>query len=1094
MGTLPPSYSSTTASTPNSTALCNTGQEAGGSTSSSPSSFCAPSLPPPLFLHPPPYASWCEKGSSTSTAVPLREAGRDVEKDEKERKSEPENLHGEQEKSAEEEASSSTPHRTINGEGSSTGDDTATPVVATTSSAAPSPLAAPPPPPPLVGQSFLLWSPFIPSTVDLHRVLLLEANEKHGVDVDVPPQAPPLQLSTPSSLTNPVADQENRTDESLRKENEEVEEEKGEERGESSEHGDTETQKHSTSVWNALLPSLFHPPLPTAVPNPYYPPPLAVKMKDVSSHFQYTPTHGPPPLHTTGSHGLADSFRLGSDGSRGGGGGHPSQLLQRSWRVRYQRALHLRQTEWKAIWHLYQQRLSGGEMTPSLPFCMTLNVSSSLPFFELKEEDKLAKNQINVDNEISGAPTELFSSQNEGLVTTTTAASSSARNLSLHNASHRGTPLPPSSKVSMAPASSSTTNTSDDEIDVIRAPIQEGMRYHCVICGRGYRKEHIIEEHIRLRHEAELLAAVTTTSSRSLGPSSKQDEKAALAKFIGDGAGKGEIMAVITNTSSSGLGRMTTTTAGSNRKKGVGEEGGSTPVKAAPAGAARALKRRVSTTLPCAVSGSNERKKGAVHAATISSSSSTGSAASSLQRLSIRERSLMYANPFGPAAEAAAEAAKLEEQEPVNPFKVCKEGEEQAVDGEGSNSSHYSLKGIHSSQLGHVETTGEEGRGPGGESAERGKGSTASESSPDIGLGPEYGISATPHRFYCPLCLRPAPNQSSFSTGEPPHPHHANIPPRSVHWKPFSCRLLDRLFDHLDEAHSDEGGVDALDDRTLAALYEQQNYPWKRAYTPLPRSPSSEKQPPHHKRDDEPHSSTLLSHDHGVCSETAGDSNMLDHREMLNGKMGPAKEKVHISSLSDDNLERKESDMVGAGASPSTASVTTKTSTMASSSLSPAPAPPPRFHHISLRIHSRLFCNTLLKGIVADVQHGYLAKRLVLQYVVKVIGREGEEAVALIPSLENSLQEGGHTKAEEIKEGEKNLKAKRESEEELIVVRYQGEPTSLTALRSSIHVGTHVLAVGNLRLDRRLDAVSKRYHAYPVVIVVPPYGFIRAIS
>ena len=45
-----------------------------------------------------------------------------------------------------------------------------------------------------------------------------------------------------------------------------------------------------------------------------------------------------------------------------------------------------------------------------------------------------------------------------------------------------------------------------------------------------------------------------------------------------------------------------------------------------------------------------------------------------------------------------------------------------------------------------------------------------------------------------------------------------------------------------------------------------------------------------------------------------------------------------------------------------------------------------------------------------------------------------------------------------------------------------------------VKVGTCVLANGCLRLNRRLDAVSKRSHAYPFVAVAPPLGSIHVVD
>lgn len=949
--------------------------------------------------------------------------------------------------------------------------------------------ATPPTVPPLVGNSFLLWSPFVLSTVDLHQALLLEAHEKHGVDLDVPPQAPPSSASVSSAeplspaSTNEAAKQEEELRESEADASQNALSMAKDALKDASDSASTE---ETDSPRSASPPSadafLFHPPTPTAVPVPFYPPALARKMKDVAAHFQYTPTHGPPPLHTTGSHTLADSWHLSS----GASGGVQSQQQLRSWRSRYQRALVLRQAEWKAMWQLHRKKLDDPRQDLGVIDGPSSSSSATSVLCFLEEEEKmeahgherLPQPKGDVPFVSSGPP------ETPDATVHRTEASTTARS--------RSTPSSPSPTM---------------DADVIRAPVQEGMRCHCRVCGRGYRQKEVAVEHVRLRHAEQLLNAastVTRLSDASAGEGGKDENDVALS-FVLDGPGMGEIVAVITNDSSptpapvgrrgKPLSNATTTAPSSSPLDGGGageeqkEEGAHTvPAKATPAGAARALKRRLATASGSSTAasptigvkggvGGSGRKKGLTVAPSAASTKGSGTP---LQRLSIRERSLLYSNPFGAAAEAAAEAAKLEEQEPVNPFKEIPESvtssgmepKKKSVELDGGGTTREKIEETKCTQ----------------EKEEAGQGAAWSSSSSlatALHGTTLYRDIGEPSRFYCPLCLRHSRGAAPLSLS--PLPQKEGFSP------PFSSRLLDSLLDHLEVAHAEEGGVDALEPETLQALYDQQNYPWRakkksisnphHPLLPTDRTPSCPTPTGANAPTSSgvpPASTPVVQGKNGVPDEKETHDGEDSTRDTTHAIASSAVEEVLHSSMNEKGSDRHAQHL-----SPSVAPKMEGTIAVTSSSSSTTPAA----ENLSIRLHARLLCTTLLRGIVMDVQHGYMAKRLVLQYVVKVIGREKSNKNANEGGVSTTV-----TDASGENKGNGKGVASSGDEEELIVVRYQGEPTSFTALRSSIHVGADVVAMGNLRLDRRLDTLSKRYHAYPVVIIVPPFGSIRAVS
>nr|CCD15592.1 unnamed protein product [Trypanosoma congolense IL3000] len=153
--------------------------------------------------------------------------------------------------------------------------------------------------------------------------------------------------------------------------------------------------------------------------------------------------------------------------------------------------------------------------------------------------------------------------------------------------------------------------------------------------------------------------------------------------------------------------------------------------------------------------------------------------------------------------------------------------------------------------------------------------------------------------------------------------------------------------------------------------------------------------------------------------------------------------------------------------------------------------PPAPVEEEALAVHIRAGSNAVLLGRVADVQHGFLGPMNVTQYVVEVDGDDAEstiepstpEAPPNTPSSPVASSDGGVRTRGPV-----------EREKEFIVVRCMGDnfPTSL--LKEQVKLGSKVLVQGTLRMNRHIDNVSKRLHAYPFVKVVPPLGYIKVLG
>ena len=129
-------------------------------------------------------------------------------------------------------------------------------------------------------------------------------------------------------------------------------------------------------------------------------------------------------------------------------------------------------------------------------------------------------------------------------------------------------------------------------------------------------------------------------------------------------------------------------------------------------------------------------------------------------------------------------------------------------------------------------------------------------------------------------------------------------------------------------------------------------------------------------------------------------------------------------------------------------------------------------------VHVRSAVNTVLVGVVRDVQEGFVGATRVLQYVLAISNdNHSRSSSSCNPNM---------TDAEAATE--------EDDEEDLIVVRCMGDLVPVALLRSQVHVGSTLFVTGTLRMNRNVDTASRRSHAYPYVKVVPPLGFVRAVK
>ncbi|KAG5488185.1 hypothetical protein LSCM4_08164 [Leishmania orientalis] len=135
------------------------------------------------------------------------------------------------------------------------------------------------------------------------------------------------------------------------------------------------------------------------------------------------------------------------------------------------------------------------------------------------------------------------------------------------------------------------------------------------------------------------------------------------------------------------------------------------------------------------------------------------------------------------------------------------------------------------------------------------------------------------------------------------------------------------------------------------------------------------------------------------------------------------------------------------------------------------------------QVHVRSAVNMVLVGTVRDVQEGFLGATRILQYVLAV-----RNTVAEAPSSASVDAIGSDAAASEEEQEDAD------ADEELIVVRCVGDLVPVTLLAQQVRLGSTMFVAGSLRMNRNIDTVSRRSHAYPYVQVVPPLGCVRVLG
>jgi hypothetical protein len=501
------------------------------------------------------------------------------------------------------------------------------------------------------------------------------------------------------------------------------------------------------------------------------------------------------------------------------------------------------------------------------------------------------------------------------------------------------------------------------------------------------------------------------------------------------------------------------------------------------------------------------------------------SAAPTAQEMSMAELARHYPNPFGDSPNAAL---LEQEKEPVNPFRDL-EGGADAGDGVASRSSRLAATGS----------------GQGGEGKEGGKASSTPAVQLDSVEGGEVQRNEWLRRFAarpyaCPVCqqhalpgitavldvlwyegpsssTRDEKKTSSASLSNPPSttssppagralngrdgktprsafkdatsaispsPTDSNVVLDVEAWTWYDgavqrFRLLDALEDHLETCHGDVSGaahaVDELSDWEWQRLYQIASSPTRAAEAELmavhrvyratkvtaPRTSGGDTAAAFlqsgSKHDAEAPASATADVD-AVASAGLTDSEIGGSTGSGNGVRNIS----HNGNEDQQGNERSAAGVVGMG--EAFAGVT---------------AP---------HVHVRSAVNTVLVGVVRDVQEGFVGDTRVIQYVLAIQNSSGSNtATGRTPAASNAAAADGG--ANERKEDTTAA-----ADEELIVVRCVGDLVPATLLHQQVHLGSTLFVTGTLRMNRNVDTVSRRSHAYPYVQVVPPLGFVRVMG
>ncbi|CAJ1015701.1 hypothetical protein, conserved [Leishmania lindenbergi] len=135
------------------------------------------------------------------------------------------------------------------------------------------------------------------------------------------------------------------------------------------------------------------------------------------------------------------------------------------------------------------------------------------------------------------------------------------------------------------------------------------------------------------------------------------------------------------------------------------------------------------------------------------------------------------------------------------------------------------------------------------------------------------------------------------------------------------------------------------------------------------------------------------------------------------------------------------------------------------------------------QVHVRSAVNTVLIGTVRDVQEGFLGATRIMQYVLAVRDTTAESQGSM-----SADEMGSNVVANQEEDGGADV------DEDLIVVRCVGDLVPVALLKQQVRLGSTMFVAGSLRMNRNVDTVSRRSHAYPYVKVVPPLGCVRVLG
>ena len=121
-------------------------------------------------------------------------------------------------------------------------------------------------------------------------------------------------------------------------------------------------------------------------------------------------------------------------------------------------------------------------------------------------------------------------------------------------------------------------------------------------------------------------------------------------------------------------------------------------------------------------------------------------------------------------------------------------------------------------------------------------------------------------------------------------------------------------------------------------------------------------------------------------------------------------------------------------------------------------------------LHVRAATNTVISGAIVEVKHGFIQNHAVCQIVVK------------------TTHSASDTSADDNA-------AAADADIELFTVRCFGDEFQQTGVfGQQLQVGANVVANGQLKLNRHMDSVSNKVHAYPFVSVASPCGFVQLLD